>query len=118
MHTRITNQTRGQLLACNALLAKTYWQRMLGLMGRKSLAQGEGLIIYPCSSVHTHWMRFAIDIIYVNKDNVIVGIDSNLQPWRIGMFYRHIQYVVELPAGTAAGTSTQVGDRLVLEIMV
>jgi uncharacterized protein len=112
---KILNATRQVIISENTRFARSYFQRMLGLMGRKSLAQGEALIIDPCSSVHTHWMRFAIDVIYVNKNNIIVGIDANLKPWRIGKFYKHVQYVVELPAGTADNTGTLVGDRLVLE---
>jgi uncharacterized protein len=115
MITKVTNLTRLQIIATQTRLARSYFARMFGLMGRKTLAQGEALIIDPCSSVHTHWMRFAIDVIYVNKSNIIVGIDANLKPWRIGKFYKHVQYVVELPAGTADNTGTLVGDRLVLE---
>ncbi len=81
-------------------------------MGRKTLAPGECLIINPCSSVHTHWMRFPIDVVYVNKDDVVVGIDHNLKPWHLGRFYKQVQYVVELNAGQAAATNTQVGDVL------
>jgi uncharacterized membrane protein (UPF0127 family) len=112
MSTSIINNTRSQLLATNTHITRSYWQRMIGLMGHKPLAQGEGLIIDPCSSVHTHWMRFAIDVIYVNKQHVVVGIDPSLSPWKIGHFYKRVQYVIELPAGTAAATGTQVGDSL------
>ena len=113
MPTRIINKTREQVLADNALLARSYWERLIGLMGKKTLAQGEGLIIDPCSSVHMFWMRFAIDVIYVNKEHVVVGIDHDLRPWRIGHFYRKVRYVVELPAGKAHETGTLVGDILV-----
>ncbi|MHB1357079.1 MAG: DUF192 domain-containing protein [Anaerolineae bacterium] len=117
MPIQVTNLTREQVLADNALLASTYWQRLFGLMGRKTLAPGEGLVIDPCSSVHTHWMRFAIDVIYVNKEHVVVGIDHNLRPWRLGRLYKRVQYVVELPAGRAHETDTQVGDQLILDIL-
>ena len=115
MPTRIINETRDQVVADRAQTARSYFHRMIGLMGKKSLDQGDGLIIDPCSSVHTHWMRFAIDVIYVNNDHAIVGIDHDLHPWHIGHFYRKVQYVVELPAGKAHETGTQVGDRLILE---
>ena len=74
------------------------------------LPAGAGLVIVPCSSIHTQFMRFPIDVLYVNKDDVIVGIDRNLHPWRIGRFYKKVHYVVELPAGGAEGC--QVGDKL------
>ena len=76
----------------------------------RPLPPGAGLVIVPCSSIHTQFMRFPIDVLYVNKEDVIVGIDRNLRPWRIGRFYKKVHYVVELPAGGAE--ACQVGDRL------
>ena len=55
-------------------------------------------------------MRFPLDVLYVNREDVVVGIDRNLRPWRIGRFYKHVHYVVEVPAGGAEGC--QVGDIL------
>jgi hypothetical protein len=74
------------------------------------LPAGAGLMIVRCSSIHTHFMRFPIDVLYVNKQDLIVGIDRNLRPWRIGRFHKQVHYVVELPDGGAEGC--QVGDRL------
>jgi uncharacterized protein len=74
------------------------------------LPPGAGLVIVPCSSIHTQFMRFPIDVLYVNKEDTIVGIDRHLRPWRIGRFYKRVRYVVELPAGGAEGC--QVGDLL------
>ena len=83
-------------------------------MSSMTLSQGEGLIIDPCSSVHMYWMRFSIDVIYVNKEHVVVGIDPALAPWHIGHFYKKVRYVVELPAGTFDASGIQVGDVLSL----
>lgn len=106
----VKNLTRGITVVTAGRLASSFWARLRGLMGARRLASGEGLIIQPCSSVHTHFMRFAIDVLYVGQDDTIVGIDRNLKPWRIGGFYKQIHYVVELPAGAAA--LCQIGDRL------
>ena len=75
------------------------------------LPAGAGLVIVPSSSIHTQFMRFPIDVLYVNKEDVIVGIDRNLRPWRIGRFYKRVHYVVELPAGGAAGCQVGIGWR-------
>ncbi|MHB9034041.1 MAG: DUF192 domain-containing protein [Anaerolineae bacterium] len=107
---KINNIKNNNIISQSAHRANSYFRRLIGLMFRKTLSPGEALIINPCSSVHTHWMRFAIDVIYVNKDNVVVGIDHNLKPWRLGRFYKKVQYVIELPAGTAQATNTQPGD--------
>lgn len=106
----VTNLTRNTVIVSAGRIANTPWANFRGLMLAPPLQPGEGLVIVPCSSIHTHFMRFAIDVLYVNKENVIVGIDRNLRPWRIGRFYKGVHYVVELPAGAAA--QCQVGDCL------
>ena len=57
-------------------------------------------------------MRFPIDVLYVSKDGEVVAIDHAMAPWRFGRIHRKARYVVELPAGAAAATQTEVGDRL------
>lgn len=107
---RIENLTRGTTVAPAVRLAATFWSRFRGLMLARPLPPGAGLVIVPCSSIHTQFMRFPIDVLYVDKSDVIVGIDRDLRPWRIGRFYRKVHFVVELPAGGAAGCG--IGDQL------
>ena len=106
----IENRTRGATIVVAGRVAARFWARFRGLMLARPLPPGAGLVIVPCSSIHTQFMRFPIDVLYVNKEDVIVGIDRNLRPWRIGRFYKKVHYVVELPAGGAEGC--QVGDKL------
>jgi uncharacterized membrane protein (UPF0127 family) len=106
----IENRTRGTTIASAGRVADNFWSRFRGLMLARSLPPGAGLVIAPCSSIHTQFMRFAIDVLYVDKQDVIVGIDRNLRPWRIGHFYKQVHAVVELPAGSADGC--QVGDTI------
>lgn len=108
----IDNLTRGVTIVSAGRMASNFWARLRGLMGTRELAAGEGLVIKPCRSVHTHFMRFAIDVLYVGPDDVVVGIDRNLKPWRVGRFHKQVHYVIELTAGGAA--VCQVGDRLQL----
>lgn len=108
---RILNVTRATVIAEAARVADTPWSSFVGLMGQPQLPDGAALLITPSSSIHTHFMRFAIDVLYVNKEDVIVGIDRNLKPWRLGHFYKKVRYVVELPAGGAR--DCQVGDKIV-----
>jgi len=81
-------------------------------MGSDGLQAGEGLLIVRCNSIHTHFMRFPIDVLYVGSDCEVVGIDHALRPWRFGRIHRGARFVLELPPGTAKATNTQVGDRL------
>ncbi len=112
MKTSVTNLTRDTVVVTAGRLANTPWANFRGLMLAPPLRPGEGLVITPCSSIHTQFMRFPIDVLYVSRDDVIVGIDRDLRPWRIGRIYKGVHYVVELPAGAAAGC--QVGDRLAI----
>jgi len=81
-------------------------------MGVSSLQKGDGLLIIPGNSIHTHFMRFPIDVLYLDKTWRVVAIDENMKPWRIGRIHRNAHSVLELPAGMVAATDTQVGDQL------
>lgn len=109
---RVENVTRGRTLITTGRVADKMWTRLRGLIGSKPLAPGEGLLIVPCSSVHTHFMSFPIDVLYVGKGQEIVAIDQDMAPWRFGSYHRRGRHVVELPSGTVAATQTEVGDRL------
>ena len=109
---QIENVTRGILVVTQGRAADTFFTRFRGLMGAKSLTEGEGLLILPCNSIHTHFMRFPIDVLYVSKDGTVVAVDRAMAPWRFGRIHRKARYVIELPAGAAA--ETQPGDRLAI----
>ena len=112
---RITNQTRGTLLASDAREARTFISRLVGLLGKSSLRPGEALVIDPCTSVHTAFMRFTIDVLYVNRDGDVIKVVPQLKPFRMSAAGSMRCYVIELPSGIAAATGTTPGDRLQLE---
>ncbi len=111
---RLINETRQAMIGEHVGVADTLWSRGRGLMFRQSLEDGSGLLINPCSSIHTMWMRFPIDILYLGHDNIVLRVDSAMKPWRIGPVFTGARYVVELPAGSAAHSETQPGDQLTL----
>lgn len=77
---------------------ETYWERMRGLLGRSAPEKGKGLLISPCGSVHTFGMRYAIDVLYLDKTWQVIKLRSGLQPSRID-FTRGARHVVELADG-------------------
>jgi uncharacterized protein len=109
---QVVNLTRGVALVNQGNTADNPWRRFRGLMGVATLPPGSGLLIEPCDSVHTHFMRLPIDVLYVTRNHQIVPIAHAMKPWRIGRRWRQSHYVLELPSGTAAQTGTQVGDQL------
>ncbi len=110
MSLQIDNLTRNTSLVESGRVADNFWTRFVGLMGAKGLAAGEGLLITRCNSIHTHFMRFPIDVVYVSRDLRVVHVDRAMAPWRFGRIHRGARFVVELPAGAAEGT--EVGDVL------
>jgi uncharacterized protein len=112
----IFNQTRDQLLADRGELARSFWARGRGLMGRATLPQGFALVIYPESSIHTFFMRIPIDVLFVGRDHRVVALRETMPPGRpfAGVAPWRGRYVIEMPAGVIAATATQIGDQLVL----
>ena len=86
---------------------------MRGLLGRRELPNGEGILLKPASSVHMAFMRFAIDAVFVDADLRIVKIAADLRPWRMAAA-RGAKSVLEIAAGEAARRGLSVGDRLVV----
>jgi len=109
---RIINKTRGTVLSEKALLVDTFPRRIKGLLGKKGLLAGEALILKPCNSIHTFFMRFPIDCLFVDKNNKIIKAIPQLQPFRFCRPYLSSRLVIELPCGTIAFTSTQEGDTI------
>ncbi len=95
-------------------VADTALSRMRGLLGRRGLDAGGGVLITPCPSVMTFFMRFAIDVVFLDRESTIVGIAHTLRPWRVAGA-RRAHSALELPAGTAASMRLQEGDLLSIE---
>ena len=84
----------------------------MGLMGRKGLPEGAGLFISPCSSIHSFFMRFSFDALFLDSNNEVVHIIHSMPPYRVSQIISRAVGVLELPAGAAVATETVVGDRL------
>jgi uncharacterized protein len=115
MRWKVSNLTRGRLLADRAERASSFADRFMGLMGRRSLAFGEGMHIIPCNSIHTFFMRIPIDVAFLASDGHIVKQIPAMPPWRLSSVYFKAHSVLELPAGTLSGSQTQEGDQLAFE---
>lgn len=109
---RITNETRDTLLAEHAIEARGFWPRLVGLLGRSGLKEGEALLLEPCTSVHTAFMRFTIDVVYLDRDGKVVKISPHLKPFRASGILRGGRSVIELPAGIIESTGTIPGDQI------
>jgi uncharacterized membrane protein (UPF0127 family) len=111
--TAILQRQDGRVVCEHLLVAARPLQRMRGLLGRKSLAEDEGILLRHAGSIHTFFMRFAIDAVFLDGDDVVIGIATDLAPWRTAG-RRGAKAVVELAAGACARRGISPGDKLVL----
>jgi uncharacterized protein len=112
MGPELTVSLRDGVVVCEeCLVAATPYARMRGLLGRRSLPSGQGILLRPAASVHTFFMRFAIDAVFLDEDLRVVAITPNLRPWRAAG-KRGARAVLELPAGECDRRGLSVGDRI------
>jgi uncharacterized membrane protein (UPF0127 family) len=112
---KIENLTRQTVIADRCETACSFISRFLGLMGRKSQPDGCGLVITPCNSIHMSFMRFPLDIIFVDDSNTVVHTITGIKPWKISKIIFTARSVIELPTGTLARSGTVAGDKLELK---
>jgi len=108
-NTAAINVRKGVALASELEIAKSFAARSQGLLGRAELKPDTGLLIDPCSSVHTWFMRFPIDVVFLDNKNRVVGLRRNMKPWRMAWSWRGAK-TLELPVGVIASTRTLLGD--------
>jgi uncharacterized membrane protein (UPF0127 family) len=110
----VRNQTRDTVLGHSVDIADSSETRRVGLLKHERLEPGEGLWITPCESVHTFFMKFPIDLVYLDKNRKVRKVRHAVPPWRLSMCLA-AHSILELPAGTAEQTGTSKGDILAFE---
>src|SRR4051794_39665999 len=110
---RVTNRTRGTVLADRAELANNAWTRFVGLMGRRELPPGTGLVLEPGGGIHMWFMRMPLDVIHIDKQDRVTHVLRGIKPWRFGPLFVGNKRTIELPAGMAGGT--HIGDQIDVE---
>ena len=101
-----------RVLSSNILTATDPISRVVGLMFGKA-PKGDGLLLEPCNSIHTFFMRYSLDVVFLNRSNEVVKVIRNLRPWRITWIYLKARKTLELPAGRLA---PEIGEGARLEI--
>ena len=109
---RILNVTKGTVVAEDLAVARSFWGRFRGLMLRRRMASGEALLIEPSASIHTAFMRFPIDAVFLDREKQVVKVAENVRPFRAALSRGHS--ALELNAGSAGKANVAQGDRLVI----
>jgi uncharacterized membrane protein (UPF0127 family) len=110
----VRNQTRDTVLGRAVDKADTSYKRRTGLLKHERLEPGEGLWIVPCESVHTFYMKFPIDLVYLDKQRKVRKVRNAVPAWRLSACLT-AHSILELPAGTIEETGTQIGDVIEIE---
>lgn len=97
----------------NILVADSMYSRLIGLMFRET-PEGDGLLLDPCTSIHTFFMRYSLDVVFLNKENKVIKIIRNLKPWKMTGIYLKARKVLEAPTGKLSA-DLRVGDTLEVE---
>jgi uncharacterized protein len=106
----------GEVVCERCLVADSPWPRMRGLLGRRGLERGEGLLLRPTGSVHTFFMRFPIDVVFLSRDGEVLKVAQGLPAWRTAAA-RRAKAVLELAADEAERREIRVGTRLDLSVL-
>jgi len=109
---RILNVSKETVVAEDVAVARSFWSRFRGLMLRREMASGEALLIEPSASIHTAFMRFPIDVAFLDREKRVVKVAENVRPFRVALSRGHS--ALELNAGSAAKANVVEGDRLVV----
>ena len=111
---RLLNESRGIMLAERITVADTFWKRLRGLLGTREWPEGNALLISPCNSVHMFGMKYCLDVLFLDRQNMVLEAVESLAPGRIKLCCG-AKCVVELPVGTVRRTGTRCGDQLQIQ---
>ncbi|MRH44325.1 DUF192 domain-containing protein [Aquibacillus halophilus] len=109
---KLVNLSTNETVATNIKRAYTFLKRLKGLMFTKKLHSDTGLHIKPCRSVHTFFMKYAIDVLYLDVGNQVIAIDESMVPGKVGKLYKDATSVIELPAGSVTENKIEIGHKL------
>ena len=109
---RVIVKKEGEIIGNQIKIAHNFFQRLIGLLGRKNLKKGEGLLLIPCRQIHTFLMSFSLDVLFLNKQGEIVALFQEIAPGRKSPLVKESYQVLELPAGTIKLKNLKKGDYL------
>jgi uncharacterized membrane protein (UPF0127 family) len=105
------NEKNKFVLCENLKVANTFITRLVGLMGSKKMDKFDALLIEPCNSIHTFFMKYPLDVVFLDADNRVVKCVENLAPWRMTFLYLNAKKVLELNAGVLKSQVSK-GDQI------
>lgn len=112
---RILNKSKQTIISQQTKIADSILSRLIGLLERSSIDPQEALVITHCRAIHMFFMRFSIDVIFVDKNNRAIGLIARIKPFQISPYFFRSHYAIELPPGKIQETKTTLGDVIAFE---
>jgi uncharacterized membrane protein (UPF0127 family) len=112
---KVYNQTKNVVLAEKAWLAEYPWEKMQGLLGKKGLSSGQGLVLPACHSIHTCFMGFPIDVIFIDNKGRIAILYEQMGPFQFSPVVWKAKAVIELPAGLLRSSQAEIGNFITID---
>ena len=112
---KLINLSNEEVVATEVQTAYHFIKRLRGLMFTGELASGCALHIKPCRSVHTFFMNYAIDVLYLNGDHIVVAMEQGMEPGKVGKLYSDVESVIELKAGEIERTKISIGNQIQIQ---
>ncbi|MDP8566392.1 DUF192 domain-containing protein [Methylophilus aquaticus] len=110
MTEQVIHESTQSVLVTDLKRADSFFKRLIGLMFTRELAQSHGLLISPCQQIHTQFMHYAVDVMFLDANNKVLHIERAMKPWRFSKFHKQAKHVLEVNAGAASMVSA--GDTL------
>lgn len=109
---KLINKTKNKIIAEHVEVANTVFKKMKGLLGREKIKKGEGLRLLSCNNIHSLFMKFEFDAIFIDKYNKVKKLSEKIPQWTLLKICFGADSVIELPAGTIKETGAEIGDEL------
>jgi len=108
----IINETKNEVLFEEAKFARNFFERLKGLMFKKDISEKEALIFENCKQIHTFFMKFNIDVIYLDKEFKVIKLEENVVPFRICKWVNKATYIIEIKSGLIKKKKIEIGDKI------
>jgi len=105
-----------KLIADKVEIADSFMSRLIGLVGKKSLSEGTALVLKPCNSIHTFFMRFSIDVVFLDRDNLVIHVIPKMRSYRFSGIVKKAWSAIELPSGSISKHNINIYDVLIKSV--
>ena len=108
----IKNISKNNIISKDGYITTSFYERFKGLLGKKGLQQQESLIISPCNSIHMFFMKFEIDVLFIDENNKVCYLIESFKTWKMSKVIKNSKYVIELKSKTIYSKNIEVGDKI------